>query len=122
MSDAPFGGKPSTGGTSDERMWGMLCHLSSLSGGVIPMGNIVGPLIVWLIKKEEYALVDDQGKEALNFQISIMIYTIVLALTIIGIPVAIAAMIFGLVMSVIAAVKANEGEYYRYPLTIRFVK
>jgi len=122
MSDAPFTGKPSAGGSSDERMWGMLCHLSSLSGGVIPFGNIVGPLIVWMIKKEEYAFVDDQGKESLNFQISIMIYTIVLALTIIGIPVAVAAMIFGLVMTVIAAVKANGGEYYRYPLTIRFVK
>jgi uncharacterized Tic20 family protein len=122
MSDSPFTGKPPASGNSDERLWGMLCHLSSLSGGVIPFGNIVGPLIVWLVKKDEYAFVDDQGKESLNFQISMMIYTIVLALTIIGIPVAIAAMIFGLVMTVIAAIKANGGEYYRYPLTIRFVK
>ena len=121
MSDSPFTGKSPASG-SDERMWGMLCHLSGLSGGVIPFGNIVGPLIVWMIKKDEYAFVDDQGKESLNFQISIMIYTIVLALTIIGIPVAIGAMIFGLVMTVVAAVKANGGEYYRYPLTIRFVK
>ena len=100
----------------------MLCHLSSLSGGVIPMGNIVEPLVVWLIKKEECALVDDQGKESLNFQISIMIYTIVPAITVIGIPVASAAAIYGLVMTVIAGVKANGAEYYRYPLTIRFVK
>jgi len=122
MSDSPFVGKPSWGGSSDERMWGMLCHLSSLSGGVIPFGNIVGPLVIWLIKKDEYAFVDDQGKESLNFQISILIYTIVLAVTIIGIPLAIGAMIFGLVMTVVAAIKANGGEYYRYPLTIRFVK
>ena len=55
----------------------MLCHLSSLAGSVIPFGNIVGPLVVWLIKKDEYAFVDDQGKESLNFQISITIYTVV---------------------------------------------
>ncbi|NLF68016.1 MAG: DUF4870 domain-containing protein [Candidatus Anammoximicrobium sp.] len=122
MSDAPFGGKPSWGGSSEERTWGMLCHLSSLAGNAIPLGNVLGPLIVWLIKRDEYALVDDQGKESLNFQISILIYVTVFALTIIGIPLAVAALIFGLVMTVIAAVKANGGEYYRYPLTIRFVK
>lgn len=122
MSDSPFVGKPSVGGSSDERMWGMFCHLSSLSGSVIPFGNILGPLVIWLIKKDEYAFVDDQGKESLNFQISVLIYTVVLAVTIIGIPLAIGALIFGLVMTVVAAIKANGGEYYRYPLTIRFVK
>jgi hypothetical protein len=125
MSDSPFVGKPSAGGSSDERMWGMLCHLSSLAGSVIPMGNIVGPLVVWMIKKDEYAFVDDQGKESLNFQISVAIYfvaAIALSFLMIGIPFLFAVPIFGLVMSVIAAVKANGGEYYRYPLTIRFVK
>lgn len=122
MSDSPFIGKPPGGGSSDERMWGMLCHLSTFSGYLIPFGNILGPLVIWLIKKDEYAFVDDQGKEALNFQISIMIYATVLALTIIGIPLAILALIFGIVMTVVAAIKANGGEYYRYPLTIRFVK
>jgi uncharacterized Tic20 family protein len=124
MSDAPFTGKPSAGGSSDERMWGMLCHLSSLSGSVIPFGNIIGPLIVWMIKKDEYAFVDDQGKESVNFQISVTVYfvaSIVLSFVIIGIPFLIAVPIFGLVMSIIAAVKANGGEYYRYPLTIRFI-
>jgi len=135
MSDSPFVGKPSAGGSSDERMWGMLCHLSSLAGSVIPMGNIVGPLVVWMIKKDEYAFVDDQGKESLNFQISIAIYVVaaialyflmigIFAVPIFGLLMSVMAAItiFGLVMSVIAAVKANGGEYYRYPLTIRFVK
>jgi uncharacterized Tic20 family protein len=123
MSDAPFTDKPPAGGSNDERMWGMLCHLSGLAVLILPsFGNILGPLIVWLIKKDEYAFVDDQGKESLNFQISITIYTLVLALTVIGIPLAIGALIFGLVMTIIAAMKANGGEYYRYPLTIRLIK
>jgi len=125
MSDSPFVGKPSAGGSSDERMWGMLCHLSTFAGYLIPFGNILGPLVIWLIKKDEYAFVEDQGKEALNFQISITIYSLVsgiLVLAIIGLPLLIAVIIFDVVMTVIAAVKANGGEYYRYPLTIRFVK
>jgi uncharacterized protein len=82
-------------------------------------------LVIWLVKKDEYAFVDDQGKEALNFQISITIYSLVsgvLILALIGIPLLIAVIIFSVVMTVIAAIKANGGEYYRYPLTIRFVK
>jgi len=70
-------------------MWGMFCHLSTLCGYVMPFGNILGPLVVWLIKKDEYPLVDDQGKEALNFQISITIWTVIaaiLCIIIIGIP------------------------------------
>ncbi len=124
MSDAPFSDKPA-GGSSDERMWGMLCHLSTFSGYLVPFGNILGPLIIWLVKKDEYAFVDDQGKEALNFQISITIYSLVsgiLILALIGIPLLIAVIIFSVVMTVIAAIKANGGEYYRYPLTIRLVK
>ena len=123
MSEAPFTDKPAGG--SDERMWGMLCHLSTFAGYLVPFGNILGPLVVWLVKKDEYAFVDDQGKEALNFQISITIYSLVagvLILALIGIPLLIAVIIFSVVMTVIAAIKANGGEYYRYPLTIRFVK
>ena len=57
----------------DERMWGMFCHLAALAGFIIPFGNIIGPLIVWQIKKEEFPFVEDQGKESLKFQISIFI-------------------------------------------------
>jgi hypothetical protein len=123
MSDAPFSDKPSTA-SSDERMWAMLCHLSGFAGYIVPFGNIIGPLVIWLIKKDQYAFVDDQGKEALNFQISIMIWAavaIALCFVIIGIPLLIAVIIFSVVMTIIAAIKANEGEYYRYPLTIRLI-
>jgi uncharacterized Tic20 family protein len=108
------------------RMWGMFCHLSALSGFIgIPFGSILGPLIIWLIKKNEYPFVDDQGKESLNFQISILIYSIVAALLIfvfIGIFLIFAIMITNIVLVIIASIKANNGEVYYYPYTIRFIK
>ncbi|NJN65820.1 MAG: DUF4870 domain-containing protein [Chloroflexaceae bacterium] len=108
---------------SDERTWGMLCHITALAGYFIPFGNILGPLIVWLVKKDESAFVDDQGKESLNFQLSATIYIIVaavLCLVLIGIPILIGLLIFHLVVIIIATVRSSEGERYRYPLTIRF--
>lgn len=124
MSNAPFIDNPSSG-SSDERMWAMLCHLSAFAGYLVPFGNILGPLVIWLIKKDQYAFVDDQGKEALNLQISIMIWAAVAAVlcfVIIGIPLLIAVVIFSIVMTIVAAIKANGGESYRYPLTIRLIQ
>ena len=110
----------------DARMWAMFCHLASLAGLVVPVvGCIIGPLIVWQIKKEEFPFVDEQGKEAVNFQISMLIYGIVaglLCFVCVGFVLAPAVAIFDLVFLLIAAVKANNGEHYRYPLTIRFIK
>ena len=108
----------------EERMWAMFCHLSGLAGFIFPFGNIIAPLVIWLVKKEEYELVNDQGKEALNFQISMTIYFIasaILIILVIGIPLLIILGIFSLIVVIIAAIKANEGEKYRYPLTIRFL-
>jgi uncharacterized protein len=109
----------------DQNMWAMLAHLSALAGFIIPFGNIIGPLVIWLIKKDEYQLVDDQGKESLNFQISMTIYYVIsaiLIIVIIGILMLIGLAIFSLVMIIIAMVKANEGVAYRYPMCIRFIK
>ncbi len=116
---------PPKPGGSDERMWAMFCHLATFSGYFVPMGNILGPLVVWLIKKDEYAQVDDQGKEALNFQISMMIWLVlagVLCFVLIGIPILIGLVIFDLVVTIMAAVQANQGHCYRYPMTIRFMQ
>jgi uncharacterized Tic20 family protein len=116
---------PQTGSNDkDERMWAMFCHLSALLGFIFPFGNIIAPLVIWLLKKDEYPLVNDQGKEALNFQISMTIYilaSIVLIFIVIGIPLLILLGLFSLIVIVIAAIKANEGEKYRYPITIRFL-
>lgn len=109
-----------------ERLWGMFCHLSALAGFLgIPFGSILGPLIIWLIKRNDYSFVDEQGKESLNFQISMTIYGIVsalLILVVVGIFLLIALVVFELVMIIIASVKASNGEYFRYPLTIRIIK
>ncbi|MEO1068432.1 MAG: DUF4870 domain-containing protein [Cyanobacteria bacterium J06638_6] len=109
----------------ESRMWAMLAHLSALSGFVIPFGNILGPLIIWLVKRDEMAFVDDQAKEALNFNISMTIYATVagvLVLAVVGLLLLPVVLIVWLVLAIMAAVKANEGIAYRYPLTLRLVK
>ncbi|WP_035985245.1 DUF4870 domain-containing protein [Leptolyngbya sp. KIOST-1] len=109
----------------ESRMWAMLAHLSALSGFVIPFGNILGPLIIWLMKRDEMSFVADQGKEALNFNISMTIYMLVsgvLIFVLIGIALVFVLAIVWLVLLILAAIKANEGVVYRYPLTLRLVK
>ncbi len=112
----------------DARMWAMFCHLVGLAAllPVIPLfGGAIGALIIWQVKKDEFPFVDEQGKEALNFQISILIYVFVAALTLcvgIGVLLLPAVMIFDIVFVIIAAIKANDGFHYRYPLCIRFIK
>ncbi len=123
--------------TQDEKTFGMLAHLAALALFVLPsFGNVVGPLVIWLIKKDQSDWIDKQGKEALNFQISISIYAaaalvvmVMLLFTLVGIPFAllvavllIPLSVFWLIVVIIAAVKANEGEDYQYPLSIRFIK
>ena len=137
----------------DARTWATVCHLSALVTFLgIPLGNILGPLVVWLLKRNDHSFVDDQGKEAHNFQISMSIYGLItgmlLWLLVLGIipfhtfshpemwepapqvlaVFAIAALLFlalifaDLVLVIVAAVKASNGEDYRYPITIRLVK
>jgi len=108
----------------EEKTMGMLCHLLALAGFIIPFGNIIGPLVMWLIKKDQYPFVDSQGKESLNFQISVTIYAIasgVLWFVGIGVLVTAAVGIFSLVEIILATVKANQGMPYKYPLAIRFI-
>ena len=76
--------------SKDERTWAMLCHFSAFAGLIFPFGNFLAPLIIWLIKKEELPFVEDQGKEVLNFQISMTIYLLIsgmLCIILIGIPI-----------------------------------
>jgi uncharacterized Tic20 family protein len=110
---------------AQEKNWGMACHLAALSGFIIPFGHILGPLVVWLIKKDESEFVDDQGKESLNFQISVTIYLVIsaiLILIVIGIFLMVVIGVFVLVMVIVASVKASSGEKFRYPLTLRLIQ
>ena len=116
---------PPEEGKRDNTM-GMLCHLLSLVQLLgVPAGNILGPLVIWLMKKEEDPFVDECGKESLNFQISMTIYMIIsgiLVLLVIGIFMLVVLMVINIVYSIIAAIKASEGTSYKYPFTIRFIK
>lgn len=110
---------------ADARMWATLCHLSAFTMYFTGVGFIIGPLIIWLIKKDAHPFIDDQGKESLNFEISILIYYAISGVAIfcvIGVPMLLILHVLHLVFIIIAAVKANGGEYYRYPLTIRLIK
>lgn len=109
---------------NEERTMSMLCHLSALAGLLIPFGFLLGPLIVWLIKREQYAEVDRQGKDALNFQISMFIYMIIsgiLVLIVVGIILLVILGILNLVVIIVAAVKSNNGERFQYPLSLKII-
>ena len=110
----------------------MWCHMSALAGLVVPFGHLIGPLVVWQMKRNEFPSVDEHGKESLNFQLSVLIY--LLAGTVIAfigtflcfgwllLPL-LAVLYFGaLVFAVIAGIKANDGVLYRYPLNLRLIK
>ena len=107
------------------RTWGILCHLAGLCLWIgIPFGNIVGPLLIWLLKRDEFPLVRHEGKESVNFQISMTLYAIVagiLCFVLIGIPLLIALGIAQIALTIVAAVKVSNGESYRYPFTIRLI-
>lgn len=103
--------------SSDDQLWIIFSHLSILLG----VGLVV-PLIIYLVKKDESPRVSEQAKEALNFHISILIYSLACVATCVGAPLAIGIGIAGIVFAVIAAVKSSEPGVYRYPLTLRLVK
>lgn len=119
MSDAPQVSK-------DEQNWAMICHLSALAGFVIPFGNILGPLVIWLIKRGEMPIVETHGKEALNFQITVTIGILIcipLMFVLIGIPLAAIVGLAALILTIMAAVKISNGELdYQYPFALRLLK
>ncbi|HEU0207604.1 MAG TPA: DUF4870 domain-containing protein [Candidatus Udaeobacter sp.] len=114
---------PST--SSNVRTWCVLCHASALLGLFFHfLGHILGPLAVWLIKRNDSPEIDAHGKESLNFQLSMLIYdaiAAILCIFLIGIPILIGLWILNTVLVIIASVKAGEGQFYRYPITIRFI-
>jgi hypothetical protein len=112
--------------TNEAKNWAMLCHLAALlAAPLVGFGHIVGPLFVWLLKRNEHPFIDHHGRESLNFQISMSIYALVvlpLLCIVIGIPLLIALGVADVILVVVAAIKASSGQPYRYPLSIRLVK
>ena len=117
-SSTSSGSKPLFG--LEENTYLMLMHVSQLLGLLIPLAGFVAPVLMWVINKDINANVDLHGKNILNFTISYLIYSAVLA--IIGIPLLVVLGIVYLVFVILAAVKANNGEYWRYPFIIQFLK
>lgn len=117
---------PNSMPSAEARHWALLCHYSAFAWFIAPMiGNVIGPLIVWQLKKDLDPFVDDQGREALNFQITfslLLALCSVLAWLLIGFPLMALVSITALVLTIIAGLKANEGQRYRYPWTWRPVK
>lgn len=117
-------------GDRDARMWAMFCHLAGLAAftPISPaFGSVVGPLILWLVKKDQFAFVDEQGKEAVNFQITMLVYGLVaglLCFACIGFILLPAVVLADIICIIVAAVRTNDGYHYRYPqwLIIRFLK
>ena len=111
--------------TADEKNWVLFTHLAGLAGQVFPFGGILGPLLVWQMKKQEMPFLDQHGKDAVNFQLSMalfMIISIPFMFIIIGIPALIALVFTQLIGTVLASIKAYNGEKYKYPLSLRFLK
>lgn len=130
-------GNVGNGITAEERQWAMFAHLSALLGGLVTagwafsIGCFLGPLIIWLMKRETMPFVADQAKEALNFNITlagIMLILLMLGVFTLGIGFLIAVPLMALiglaalVFIVMAAIKSNEGVAYRYPVAIRLIK
>jgi uncharacterized Tic20 family protein len=108
-----------------ERNWSMLCHLSAFAGFFFPFGGVLGPLICWLTRRDESSWVNENGKASLNFQLSMLLYMILvipLCFILIGIPLIIFLGILKVICIIIASVKAPKGELFRYPLVIPFIQ
>jgi uncharacterized Tic20 family protein len=115
----------STSTSSNVRTWCVLAHATALVGFFVPVaGHIVGPLIIWLAKRQDSPEIDAHGKESMNFQISMLIWNAIAAILIIiliGIPILILLHILNIIFVIVASIQASEGKLYRYPLALRLI-
>ena len=111
--------------SESEKNWAMFCHLSAFAAFFFPFGGIIGPLICWLSRKDEFAWVDENGKASMNFQLSVLLYMVLaipLCFILIGIPIVIFLGFLKVICIIIASVKASKGEKFKYPLAIPFIQ
>ena len=121
--------------TQNDKTYSSITHLSSFAGWIFPLGNVIAPLVLWIAKKNESGYIDSHGKAAVNFQLSLMFYSFLLALLIIPLTIftlglGLIAVILGIIPVIIliiasvisASIKATHGEHYQYPFTIEFIK
>jgi uncharacterized protein len=109
----------------DEKQWAMILHLSLLAGFVIPLGGLIAPIIIWQLKKKDLPSIDAHGKVVVNWILSALIYTIisiVLVFVLIGILLLMILGVLAVAFPIIGAIKAGNGELWKYPLSIQFFK
>lgn len=117
-------GIPATENDRAERVWCMLCHLSALFGYIVPFANVLAPLLIWIAKRNTTRGVDDAGRESLNFQLTVSLFGLVgimLSAVFVGLVLLFALVVFHFCLTLVAALRAQRGESFRYPLTIRIV-
>jgi uncharacterized Tic20 family protein len=125
---ADLGSERASGATfvgDDARHRAMWCHVSALAGYLIPLAGLIAPLVIWLLNRDRAPFIDDQGKEAVNFRISMYLYYLaafLLIVVLLGVPLLLFLALFDLVVVIIAAVRASDGDWYRYPLRIRWIR
>jgi uncharacterized Tic20 family protein len=120
-----FDKKESMESSFNVKQWNLIAHLSGFTGFIFPLGNIIGPLLIWLLKKEQSQLLEEHAREALNFQISVTIYAIIasiLFVVVVGMVLLPILIIIQIILMIKAALAADKSEFYRYPFTIRFIK
>jgi uncharacterized Tic20 family protein len=126
MSESPYA-EPQPNQVIDDRdarMWAMILHLSQLANFVAPMAGIIAPIVIWQIKKDEYPEIDQHGRIVVNWMLSGLIYGVVsflLFFLIIGIPMMAILGVLAVVFPIIGGIKANQGEIWKYPLSISFL-
>ena len=111
--------------SNDERTWATFAHLSALMGILLPVLTIIGPLAIWLLKKNKMPFVDEQGKEAVNFQLTMLIGFLIcipLMFIVVGFVLAGILVMLDIIFIIVAATKANQGVHYRYPFSMRIIK
>jgi len=111
--------------TSNEKQWALASHLGTLIGYVVPFGNIIVPLVIYLSKKDESEVIADQARESLNFQITCTIFiiiSVIMLLVLIGFVLLPVAILFQLIFVVLAAIVVDKNKLYRYPISIRLVQ
>ena len=122
----PVGVTAPTVSSTNVRTWNILCHASALLGVFLHFpGHLLGPLIVWLAKRDDSPEIDAHGKESVNFQISMLIYNgiaVVFCLVLVGFAFLAVLWVLNAVFVIVASVQASDGKFYRYPMTIRFIQ
>lgn len=111
--------------TPEQKQWGLLLHLSQLANVIIPLAGIIAPIVIWQMKKDEMPALDAHGKMVTNWLISSFIYLVVsgvLTVVLVGLLGLLAVAVMGVVFPIIGGIKANNGELWEYPLTIKFLK